>query len=115
MATKESTKEASTKEASKHKIYVVTSSAVVLRTGVKKNQVSRFLRGARLQLDSSDDRTQTLLSSKSIALEVEGKAARASTIRTVARALGGMHDPVKAPKQDILPVTATNDEIESVK
>lgn len=89
--------------------YVVTADMAVLRTGRGKNDVVRLRRGQRFTAPAKLRGIRTLLESKGIALASEN--AKRSTVAVVARAQGGIDDPVKMPNADVLPIAADGQQV----
>ena len=91
--------------------YVVTTTAITLRTGPGRNDVRRFRRKAKLRLDADSPATQTLVQSKCIAELAEGAKIKAATAMAVTRALGADDDPAAPPIQSVLPVTPSKNDV----
>lgn len=88
--------------------FVVTVGAVNLATGAKKPngkpEVVRILKGGLINAPASHPSIVQLLASKTIALFVPGEPVKTPTPKMVCRAMGGLTDPVEAPRADSLPV-----------
>lgn len=99
------------------KEYTVIANAIVLRLEKGRNGVRRFLRGTKLKMHENDPRVATLLKTKSVVCNDDRVAAgrkpvEAVSVKAVAAALGAPDDPVQAPNPAILPVKASNDQVE---
>lgn len=89
--------------------FVVTANMVVLRTGRGKNDVLRLHRDQHFIAPVRQRGVRTLLASKGIALASENP--KRSTVAIVARAQGGIDDPVKLPDTDVLPIPASGEQV----
>lgn len=82
--------------------YVVLTAGITYRTGAGKDEVARFMRGARLRLHSTEQRVIDLIANKSIGKR--GEKHLRSTPLIVFAAMGATDDPAEPPMQEVLPV-----------
>lgn len=88
--------------------FVVTVGAVNLATGQNKPngkpEVVRILKGGLINAPATHPSIKQLLATKTIAAYVPGEPVKTPTPKMVCRAMGGLADPVEAPRADVQPV-----------